>query len=277
MATGANATHRHDPSPLAVCRRLVPRRTAQAGVLAACLLLHGCTSGVRAPVVSQDSRAQQRAGVSSAEGHSHTPAVRNRHGYHVVQKGDTLYSIAWRYGLDYRDLADWNRIAADYLIYPGQELRLTPPPARSRRQQRERPVAAPAPQRAAATPASVIKWQWPTRGRLLQADTPVSRKGVDIGGSAGQSIVAAAAGSVVYSGSGLLGYGKLIIIKHNDTYLSAYAHNQEIYVKEGDKVVGGQKIATMGIGNSGKPVLHFEIREKGKPVNPLSRLPKHHS
>jgi lipoprotein NlpD len=249
------------------------------------VIVGGCATSVEAPVVSHDSRAVHRAGVITPNRPTPSPARQPRSGYHTVQQGDTLYSIAWRYGLDYRDLAGWNNIPGSFTIYPGQVLRLEPPSQlrQAHRQahkvvkQESNQAKAQSSRTDSAADQAPIKWQWPTSGRLLASDAPTSKKGVDIAGKTGQPIKAAASGDVVYSGSGLLGYGKLIIIKHNATFLSAYAHNDEIYVKEGDKVVGGQKIATMGIGNSGQPVLHFEIREKGKSIDPLTRLPKRHS
>jgi len=268
--------------------RSAARRTLAAGrfLLPALfsILAGGCAGTAQAPVINQVSHVRDRANVSSW----HTPADASPQaprGFHKVQQGDTLYSIAWNYGLDYRDLAAWNNIPEPYIIYPGQTLRLTPRPGAAPRrggegiesQPKASTAAAKSDRSDAAADQAAIKWQWPTTGKLLDSDTPTSRNGVDIEGKAGQVIKAAASGDVVYSGSGLLGYGKLIIIKHNDTFLSAYAHNDRIYVKEGDRVVGGQKIATMGLGNNGEPVLHFEIRKKGKPVNPLDQLPKHRS
>lgn len=248
------------------------------------VIISGCATSIEAPVVSHGSRAGHQARVITPGHTAPSSASRLHSNSHTVQKGDTLYSIAWRYGLDYRDLAAWNGIPGTYTIYPGEVLRLKPRPQQGQpkglahkvaRQENEQVTV----QSGADSDAShaAIKWQWPTSGRLVDSDSPTSKKGVDISGHTGQPIKAAANGDVVYSGSGLLGYGKLIIIKHNATFLSAYAHNDEIFVKEGDKVVGGQKIATMGTGNSGQPVLHFEIREKGKPIDPLTRLPKHHS
>lgn len=248
------------------------------------ILVGGCAGIAQAPVVNQGSQVRGQASVTSGRSPA-TPSPQTPRGFFKVRQGDTLYSIAWNYGLDYRDLAAWNNIHNSYVIYPGQTLRLTPPPGAERRTggegiqpQQHTSEAVPRSSKADATAGqTAIKWQWPTRGKLLDTDTPTSRNGVDIEGKLGQTIKAAASGDVVYSGSGLLGYGKLIIIKHNDTFLSAYAHNDRIYVKEGDRVVGGQKIATMGLGNNGEPILHFEIRKKGKPVNPLDRLPKHRS
>jgi lipoprotein NlpD len=213
-------------------------------------------------------------------------------GFHEVVQGDTLYSISWRYGLDYRDVAEWNGISGSYVIYPGQKIRLIPgqgpsgrvvtsqspnntsspsntvskpktPPANKVVQQRPRP----------AINQLVIEWHWPTNGKLIKSDTPIAQKGLDISGSEGQKIKAAANGIVVYSGSGLLGYGNLIIIKHNEIFLSAYAHNREMRVKEGDTVNAGQDIATMGKTSRGQTLLHFEIRKNGKPTDPLQYLP----
>lgn len=252
------------------------------------VFLCGCSS-TRAPVVSRDSGDLGRASVSS----SGQAGQQSRPGFYEVQKGDTLYSIAWRYGLDYRTLAEWNDIRDPYVIYPGQDIRLSPgarrksttaagAQGRSSRTVRTE-TSSPSPssksgtnKQSAGTDAS-INWQWPTPGKVVNPDTPIAKKGVNIAGRKGQHIKAAADGRVVYSGSGLLGYGKLIIIKHSDVYLSAYAHNDKIYVKEGDRVAVGQKIATMGLGNNGKPVLHFEIRKDGKPVSPLYHLPENRS
>ena len=294
MAPGAARIHCHGSGPAGLHKpgrmnRSTGCRPCLAGPVPLLVLLFlvagGCAPSVEAPVVSHDSRAGNRAAVTTPGRPAPSAAGQSRSGYHTVQTGDTLYSIAWRYGLDYRDLADWNNIPASYTIYPGQVLRLKPRTqvrqqhshAQKKMRQENAQAAAQTTRADTAPDQTTIKWQWPTSGRLLDSDSPTSKKGVDIAGKTGQPIKAAASGDVVYSGSGLLGYGKLIIIKHNATFLSAYAHNDEIYVKEGDKVVGGQKIATMGIGNSGQPVLHFEIREKGKPVNPLTRLPKNHS
>lgn len=185
-----------------------------------------------------------------------------------VKSGDTLYSIAWRYGLDYHDLAQWNGIGSDYLIKPGQFLRLEAP-------RQAKPHGAPMPPAVPAATAAPLRWTWPARGRLIRqyrADDPLS-KGIDISGVAGEDIRAAAAGKVVYTGSGIIGYGKLIIIKNSEQFLSAYADNDEILVKEGDTVQAGERIATMGLARNGRPLLHFEIRYNGEPVDPLAYLP----
>lgn len=191
---------------------------------------------------------------------------------YTVRKGDTLYSIATRYDLDYRDLARWNGIGRDYRIYPGQKLRL------SGRGNRPAATARTPVKPRATTPVipsgPPIQWQWPATGASTRTQRPNGGQGLTIAGDLNQSIRAAGPGRVVYTGSGLLGYGQLLIIKHNDTYLSAYAHTASLLVKEGDAVNGGQPVATMGLGAQGQPLLYFEIRANGKPVDPLLFLPQ---
>ena len=195
---------------------------------------------------------------------------------HIVRKGETLFSIAWRYGKTPQDLARWNRLGDGSLIHPGQVLRLTGPAAssstgRTASSSSTRP-SKPLPQ--IPTQPSP-KWAWPTAGRINVnfGAKPGTGTGVLINGKTGQAVYSAASGRVVYAGSGLIGYGKLIILKHNDTYLSAYGYNASLLVKEGDQIRKGQKIATMGEGPERKPRLHFEIRRNGKPVNPRQYLP----
>jgi lipoprotein NlpD len=192
---------------------------------------------------------------------------------YTVKRGDTLYSIAWRHGLDYREVARWNGIGRDYLIRPGQVLDLVPS-SRARRQARQPPppvVATPVP----AIPAgAAVRWAWPAdQVRLRSTTRPNSSQGLTMAGQLGQPIRAAAAGSVVYVGSGLLGYGQLVIVKHNETFLSAYGHTQAALVHEGEAVQSGQAIATMGEGPGQRPMLYFEIRVNGQPVDPLRYLP----
>ncbi len=220
--------------------------------------------------------------------------------YHIVQRGDTLYGISFRYNLDYRRVARWNGIRPPYRIYPGQRIRLYPPAgkaspsrssvkphtARSRvpaKKKITRTSAKAKPGAGRSTPAkrgvatgAGLSWSWPTEGRILRSFKPDSpgRKGIDIAGRPGQPVRAAAAGRVVYAGSGLRGYGALIIIKHNKNYLSAYAHNRRLLVKEGDRVRKGQKIAELGATGTDRPKLHFEIRRNGRPVDPLKFLPR---
>lgn len=201
---------------------------------------------------------------------------------HKVKAGETLYSIAFEYGYDHRDLATWNRIKKPYTIYPKQKLRVSPRIVKStkkysvnNKRHSTRKKTTDEKKRTESYP-STIKWSWPTKGKLLSTFllSDPGRRGIDISGNKGQPIKAAAAGHVVYSGSGLRGYGNLIILKHNESYFSAYAHTENVAVKEQEKVKLGQQIADMGSTSSNKTKLHFEIRRSGKPVNPLGYLPK---
>ena len=192
---------------------------------------------------------------------------------HIVRKGETLFSISWRYGKDPDDVARWNQLGDGSLIYPGQEIRLTPPGGSTNRSgTASRPSTKPLPQ-IPSQPSP--QWKWPTTGNINVefGAKPGTGTGVLINGKEGQAIVAAASGRVVYSGSGLIGYGQLIILKHNDTYLSAYGYTASLLVKEGQEVKQGQRIATMGEGPERKPRLHFEIRRNGQPVDPRPFLP----
>ena len=249
---------------------------------------------------------------------------------HVVGRGETLYSIAWRFGLDYRALAEANSIGDPYTIHPGQRLvvpdpddvvapepvaaaaagetagagepvvrgagttgepvmAVTPPPseaasvpaesspeARAPAESspgvaREAPPASQSP--AAARTVAGLRWTRPARGKTIATFGRNGNKGIDIGGTFEQPIRAAAPGRVVYAGSGLIGYGKLVIVKHDSRLLSAYAHNERLHVAEGVAVKGGQHIADMGRSARGRVMLHFEIRRNGKPVDPLRYLP----
>lgn len=193
---------------------------------------------------------------------------------YTVRAGDTLYSIAWRNNLDYRDLARWNGLSSNYRIYPGQVLRLTPRGG-------TRTARNTAPPRTAKTPtpppgADTVKgWVWPTEGSsVVVRHAPTESQGITITGREGQIIKAAASGKVVYTGSGLRGFGQLIIVKHSNVFLSAYGHNRAVSVKEGDDVTMGQPIAEMGLGPDRTPMLYFEIRYNGKPVDPALYLPQ---
>jgi lipoprotein NlpD len=251
-----------------------------------------------------------------------------RDGVHVVQRGETMYGISFRYGLNYRDVAAWNGIPDPYLIAVGQRLRLTPSrgapspprpvattpkppvprpvqPSTQPSTQPTRPVTSPPPVASATTqpapvaprpvtptptpaPAPVAPppspvaitgapaWQWPTQGELVGrfVTGDQTRQGVDIAGKSGQDVRAAADGVVVYSGAGLVGYGELIIVKHSEEWLSAYAHNQQRLVGEGTRVSAGQVIAKLGRTGAPRDMLHFEIRRNGKPVDPLGLLPR---
>lgn len=194
---------------------------------------------------------------------------------YTVKSGDTVYAIAFRYKLDYNELARWNGIGRDYLIHPGQVLRLQPPRG-SVAKSSPTPGSRTSPR--AGTPSQPVgppvQWQWPVSTGIPTLTTrPNGGQGLTINGQLGQEIRAAGSGRVVYSGSGLLGYGQLVIIKHNDTYLSAYGHTQEVIVNEGQDVSAGQRVATMGPGPQGAPMLYFEIRTNGTPGNPLLLLP----
>jgi lipoprotein NlpD len=225
---------------------------------------------------------------------------------HVVRAGETLFSIAWANGVDQRDLARWNGIKNPDLIQVGQRLRLSPPTATTT--QAKSGKGAPAPtargssagstaggtSQAGGSPASkssVAKppaepplpnlpppqWVWPADGQVVTrfGSHEGIATGVGIGGHMGDAVRAAAAGRVVYAGSGLVGYGQLVIIKHNETYLTAYGYNSELLVMQGQDVARGQRIASMGLGPERQPRLHFEIRSNGVPVDPLQFFPGH--
>ncbi|GAB2610219.1 peptidoglycan DD-metalloendopeptidase family protein [Novilysobacter erysipheiresistens] len=203
----------------------------------------------------------------------------------VVQRGDNLYRIATENGIALRDLAAWNGIAPPYTIYPGQRLRLYPGSQSPRASTGN--ATRPSPPRSTALPASTpapsappvnsgVAWRWPVDGQLLsrfEAGEP-TKQGIDIAGTGGAPVRASGDGTVVYSGSGLVGYGELIIIKHNEHWLSAYGHNRNRLVNEGAVVKAGQQIAELGRTGAARDMLHFEIRYNGKPVDPLKYLPQ---
>ena len=189
-------------------------------------------------------------------------------GAYTVRRGDTLYNIAWRYGLDHRDIARWNGLGDGTLIVPGQRLALTGPA----RETSTRPQSTPAPPQAAAA----VAWRWPLQGEVVArfGGERGALTGLLIGTPRGTTVNAAAGGRVVYAGAGLKSYGQLVIVKHNDAYLSAYGHNDELLVAEGDTVDRGAPIARSGLGPERRPLLHFEIRRFGSPVDPLGLLPR---
>jgi len=193
---------------------------------------------------------------------------------HIVRSGETLFSIAWRYDKDPQDVARWNQLGNGSLIHPGDVIRLAPPSGSSSRSgsTSSRPPPKTLPKVPTQPPPP---WRWPVSGKISVefGGKPGTGTGILIDGKVGQPIVAAASGRVVYAGSGLIGYGKLIILKHNDTYLSAYGYNASLLVKEDETIKKGQRIATMGEGPERKARLHFEIRRNGKPVNPRQYLP----
>ena len=192
-----------------------------------------------------------------------------------------MYRIATNNGISPLDLATWNNIPPPYTIYPGQRLKLYPgggrstPSTSTSRPVASSPSASTSSSSASYRPASSIKWSWPADGQIVgrYINGDPTNQGVDIGGSSGQPVRAAADGVVVYSGSGLVGYGELIIIKHTDEWLSAYGHNRARLVNEGQNVKAGQQIAEMGRSGAPRDMLHFEIRHNGKPIDPLLYLP----
>ncbi|MCD9032550.1 peptidoglycan DD-metalloendopeptidase family protein [Luteimonas sp. Y-2-2-4F] len=217
------------------------------------------------------------------------PASVPRPGQSVtVQRGDTLYRLAVNNGISPLDLAMWNGIAPPYTIYPGQRLRLypqggatasRPSPSPSRPAQGGTTARPPAQQPATPPPPPVrssVAWRWPADGQLVSrfVEGDPTKQGIGIAGSGGQAVRAAGDGVVVYSGSGLVGYGELIIVKHDEQWLSAYGHNRSRLVNEGERVRAGQQIAEMGRSGAARDMLHFEIRYNGKPVDPLSYLPR---
>jgi lipoprotein NlpD len=230
-------------------------------------------------------------------------------GFHTVQRGDTLIRIALDNGQNWRDVARWNNLDNPSLIEVGEVLRVVPPqgdgvvarpitaggavpaplgsgspiaagtlpPAGSVAATPAAAAASAASPSTSSAPAAVggdeMAWIWPARGATLAGFDELKNKGVDIAGRAGDPVLAAADGRVVYAGSGLRGYGNLVILKHNNTYLTAYAHNQSLLVKEDQTVKQGQKIAEMGSTDADRVKLHFEIRRQGKPVDPARYLP----
>lgn len=216
----------------------------------------------------------------------------SKQGYHRVSPGETLYSIAWQYGLDYRDLVTINHLVSPYVLHSGEALALSAPStpengsALTRKRLKTQKINLPSkryipikanPHSAFHSPVAG-SWQWPARGTLVKdyQTGAMGNKGLDIGGVLGAPIKAAAPGTIVYSGNGIRGYGNLLIIKHDEHYLSAYGHNQHILVHEGQGVKQGETIATMGRNEKGLPLLHFEIRRMGKPVNPHDYLSRAH-
>lgn len=282
-------------------------------------VLAGCASSEHRAPVYERAEAEKNAAMANK-----SPREKDwRPDSYIVQKGDTLFSIAFNYGFDYHELAESNGIQDPGVISVGQEIRLFPNRARTatavapavvkpieillkdqpklvkypyseaamaqidKVQEQTTPVATTVakvestakPGTATEDSADVgeepaLEWGLPTQGKLIgQFSESANRKGIDIAGQLGQPVMASASGKVVYSGSGLRGYGKLIIIKHNNTYLSAYAHNDKVLVKEGQAVSRGQKIAEMGKTDSKEVKLHFEVRRFGKPVDPGKYLP----
>lgn len=267
------------------------------------LILAGCSSRhTPAPVsdiVTKVPLSQRKNKISTAR--------------YIVKKGETLYSIAWRANTDVRTLARINHIKSPYRIYPGQKIHLSAKSSKVSHSKAlaknsnkrsgltssktdKKTVDLNKKQAYGGSEAGgkvakksfktktkgktfstkVRDWQWPTLGKIVEGFSTAStgNKGIDIAGERGQAVKAAASGKVVYAGDALRGYGHLIIIKHNDDYLSAYAHNDRLLVKEKQRVKAGQVIAQMGSSDAQRVMLHFEVRFRGKSVNPLKYLPK---
>ncbi len=271
-----------------------------AAVIVGTLILSACSSNsLYSPVDDRSIGGRQPVKIVSSQ---------SRPDQYRVRRGDTLYSIAFRYGLDFRQLAHSNGISNRYEIYPGQTLKLkttaspravassapaksypkktvpaqkpvvTQKPAKSVTQAKPVAVRQAAPVRKKATSSTnrALSWRWPVSGKIIQGYSSRGKvnKGINFAGAKGDPVRAAEAGKVVYAGSGLLGYGKLVIINHNQKYLSAYAHNSRIHVKENDMVKIGDKIAEIGSSGAARTMLHFEIRKDGQPVDPMKYLPR---
>ena len=204
--------------------------------------------------------------------------------YYVVKKGDTLYSIGFRSGHGYQKLALWNDIRPPYTVMVGQKIKLFKAASSKTVKDVKSSGKTQGKRRNSSQKKSIfsndnknllkLHWQWPINGRIVKNFSQSGSKGIDISGQLGQSVRAAEAGKVVYSGNGLIGYGNLLIIKHNEMYLSAYANNSRLLVSEGQVISKSQVVAEVGKVGSGQPALHFEIRKNGKPVNPVNYLPK---
>ena len=265
---------------------------AWGSVVLAGFILAGCsTQANRAPV---EDRGQSSS--SSSVDSKPLPGAENagKPGYYTIKPGDTLIKVGLEHGQSWKDIARWSNLDNPNVIEVGQVVRVVPPGrdvASSSSSSSGRGVApvvvgsgsttasstTPAPTPTPTTPAAKgaddVDFIWPASGSLIAGFDEQRNKGYDISGKAGDSVVAAADGRVVYAGAGLRGYGNLIILKHNNTYLTAYAHNQSLMVKEDQSVKKGQKIAEMGSTDADRVKLHFEVRRQGKPVDPSRYLP----
>jgi lipoprotein YgeR len=202
-------------------------------------------------------------------------------GYYRVERGDTVSKIARSQGQSVQNIVRWNNLSKPDAIEVGQVLRVAPPTGSvsaagstaSAAPRASRPAPSVADDAPAAAPTASIALVWPANGTVIRGFDGRNSKGIDIASSAGAPVVAAAAGSVVYAGNGLRGYGNLLIIKHSGDYLTAYAHNQALLVKEGQTVAQGQQIAQMGSTDSDRVMLHFELRYQGRSIDPSRDLP----
>ncbi len=280
------------------------RRAGLLGLLVAgVLLLAACGTSPtsRAPVEDRRTAVSRPVMDPNTVAVKQPPGFENagKVGYYTVKPGETLIRIGLETGQNWKDIAVWNNLAQPNQIEVGQVLRVTPPAAAvaatesngvvtrpissssiasSQVQPGQASSAAAKPSAAAAAePAAAaesgLSWIWPVPGPVLAGFDELKNKGLDLGGAAGEPVLAAAEGRVVYVGAGLRGYGNLIILKHNNTYLTAYAHNKTLLVKEDQAVRKGQKIAEMGNSDADRVKLHFEVRRQGKPVDPLKYLP----
>ena len=218
---------------------------------------HGCSTPAMVPIADLTTEASNSS-------------VR------IVQPGETLYVLAWEAGVDYRVIARANGLKRPYQVVPGQRIRISNLGPRTSSSTRLTPDKSS--NGSTTTPKSrkttQRKWLWPAQGKILRSfTTREGSNGIEISGKEGALVRASASGKVVYAGSGLRGYGNLLILKHDHEFLSAYAHNQRLLVKENDTIAAGVAIAEMGRKHTGKPRLHFEIRKNGKPVDPLNYLP----
>ena len=276
--------------------------------LVAAVLVGGCTvtSTREAPVAERSAPPAQKPAappVTAAPARPSAPRTPAADGMYTVQPGDTLFSIAAAFGREVKDLARWNNIDDPSRIRVGQSLRVAPPagetaaalPVTPTAPAVTKPLEGPAappgpavgptepsaptgpvasiPEAKPAAPAPAADWIWPVNGKVTDRFDEKRNKGIGIAAKEGDPVVASADGQVVYSGSGLRGYGNLVILKHNDDFISAYAHNRQILVKQGQTVKKGQRIAEVGKTDTTQPKLHFEIRRQGKPVDPLAYLP----
>ena len=289
-----------------------PAKSFLACVLVA-LAVSGCATGTGAPVFDRTREARPALGKAAPVARVPRAVGDTRPDSHVVAKGDTLYSIALDNGLDYRELAQWNGLADPGVIRIGQELRLRPPDTAASAPLKTAPGvegralgegaavgpgvktqpravrapysdqaynqfanAKPDAARGAGAGEDGIQWAWPVSGKVVNSFNGTSVKGIGIAGKLGQPVVASAPGRIIFSGTatGTLGrLGKLIVIKHNETYVSVYAYNRELLVREGQNVARGQRIAEMGAADADQVKLHFEIRRYGSPVDPIKLLP----
>lgn len=264
-------------------------------MVASLTVMAGCsTRRVSSPAPVEDRAGGAHA--AAAVDPKTLPGAENagKPGYYTVKPGDTLFRIALEAGQSWRDVQAWNSLANPNMIEVGQVLRVMPPagtapvPATTVVGKPLPPAGAPAPGNgttavapvAPAAPAAEsagaeeVQFVWPANGAVIATFDEARNKGIGIAGRVGEPVLAAADGRVVYAGAGLRGYGNLIILKHNNTYLTAYAHNQALLVREDQSVKQGQKIAEMGSSDADRVKLHFEVRRQGKPVDPLGYLPK---